>query len=93
MNEFKIDICKRRFSCIHTFSVIYLILKGGGSPEHPYGHGNCHLPCNCGSVPCGEYLFNHANGTMLRDWLECTMLLLLLLLLLLMMMMMMITKQ
>lgn len=25
--------------------------------------------CDCGSQPCGEYLFDHRNGTMLRDWL------------------------
>jgi hypothetical protein len=26
--------------------------------------------CDCGaSLPCGEYLFDHRNGTMLRDWL------------------------
>jgi len=25
--------------------------------------------CDCGAQPCGEYLFDHRNGTMLRDWL------------------------
>jgi hypothetical protein len=32
--------------------------------------GSC-LPsgCNCGTQPCGEYLFDHRNGSMLRDWL------------------------
>eukprot|EP01052_Picozoa_sp_SAG31_P037498 SAG31_NODE_4852_length_2905_cov_3.033143_2_plen_216_part_00 len=25
--------------------------------------------CNCGSVPCGSYLFDHRNGSMLRNWL------------------------
>jgi hypothetical protein len=40
------------------------------SPGFPYGDGNCKEPCDCGEgVPCGEYLWNHANGTMLRKWL------------------------
>ena len=32
--------------------------------------GSC-LPsgCNCGSQPCGEYLFDHRNGSMLQEWL------------------------
>ena len=25
--------------------------------------------CDVGKQPCGEYLWNHANGSMLRDWL------------------------
>lgn len=25
--------------------------------------------CDCGSQPCGEYLFDHRNGSMLRQWL------------------------
>jgi hypothetical protein len=40
------------------------------TPEHPSGDGSCYEPCDCGEgVPCGEYLWNHANGTMLRTWL------------------------
>ncbi len=40
------------------------------TPEHPHGDGSCVNPCDCGEgVPCGEYLWNHTNGTMLRDWL------------------------
>ena len=40
------------------------------TPHHPTGDGSCIGPCDCGEgVPCGEYLWNHANGTMLRDWL------------------------
>ena len=32
--------------------------------------GSClHAPCDCGDVPCGEYLFDHRNGSMLREWL------------------------
>ena len=38
------------------------------TPEYPSGDGSCSEPCDCG-VPCGEYLWNHANGTMLRTWL------------------------
>ena len=30
--------------------------------------GNCSSPgCDCGGVPCGEYLFNHRNAS-LREW-------------------------
>jgi len=25
--------------------------------------------CDCGSIPCGSYVFDHRNGTMLRNWL------------------------
>lgn len=25
--------------------------------------------CDCGKQPCGEYLWNHANGSMLRRFL------------------------
>jgi pectinesterase len=25
--------------------------------------------CDCGKVPCGSYVFDHRNGSMLRDWL------------------------
>ncbi len=39
------------------------------TPEYPSGDGSCSEPCDCGEgVPCGEYLWNHANGTMLREW-------------------------
>ena len=38
---------------------------------NPDGHCNPDLGCNCGgnNLPCGEYLFDHRNGTMLRTWL------------------------
>ena len=39
------------------------------TPEHPKGDGSCTAPCDCGKVPCGEYLFDHRNGSMLQDWL------------------------
>lgn len=35
------------------------------TPEHP---GVCVQPCDCGSVPCGEYLWDHRNES-LRDYL------------------------
>lgn len=31
--------------------------------------GHCNKPCDCGSNPCGEYLWDHRNGSMLRDFL------------------------
>lgn len=31
--------------------------------------GSCSKPCDCGGVPCGEYLFDHRNGSMLQKWL------------------------
>jgi len=46
------------------------------SPQHPacseasvYCHndGVCAEECDCGSIPCGEYLYNHANAS-LRQW-------------------------
>jgi hypothetical protein len=27
------------------------------------------VTCDCGGVPCGEYLFDHRNGSMLRQFL------------------------
>lgn len=39
------------------------------TPAYPSsGAGSCTEPCDCGSVPCGEYLFDHRNAS-LRDWL------------------------
>ena len=32
--------------------------------------GNCIDKCDCGEgLPCGEYLFDHRNGSMLQTWL------------------------
>lgn len=40
------------------------------TPQHPHGDGSCIDACDCGAgVPCGEYLWDHRNGTMLRDFL------------------------
>lgn len=47
--------------------------------DHPHPDGSCPTPdnatdddgggCDCGpGLPCGEYLFDHRNGTQLRDW-------------------------
>ena len=39
------------------------------TPGHPHGDGNCvQFPCDCGCVPCGEYLWDHRNQS-LRKWL------------------------
>ena len=38
------------------------------TPGHPKGDGDCALPCDCGGVPCGEYLWDHRNSS-LRDFL------------------------
>jgi len=42
------------------------------SPGHPQAgrpeDGNCTAPCDCGSIPCGEYFWNWTNGTMLQTW-------------------------
>ena len=36
----------------------------------PYPDGVCSDKyCDCGKNPCGEYLFDHRNGTMRREWL------------------------
>ena len=37
------------------------------TPEYPHGDGSCPGPCDCGGVPCGEYLWNHRNAS-LRSW-------------------------
>lgn len=42
--------------------------RHGGSVES----GDCEGLCDCGAsggLPCGEYLFDHRNGTMLQEWL------------------------
>lgn len=38
------------------------------TPQHPSGDGSCREPCDCGCVPCGEYLWDHRNQS-LREWL------------------------
>jgi len=38
------------------------------TPGYPHGDGNCPGPCDCGPVPCGEYLWDHRAGDPLRDW-------------------------
>jgi hypothetical protein len=37
------------------------------TPGFPHGDGSCPGPCDCGGVPCGEYLWDHRN-TSLRSW-------------------------
>ena len=39
------------------------------TPQHPRGDGSCVRPCDCGVNPCGEYLFDHRNGSMLTNFL------------------------
>jgi hypothetical protein len=40
------------------------------SPTNPNPDGACVGFCDCGkNIPCGEYLFDHRNGSMLRTWL------------------------
>ena len=40
------------------------------SPDEPNPDGKCDKDyCDCGIHPCGEYLFDHRNGTMLREFL------------------------
>ena len=44
------------------------------TPGYPSGDGNCAAPgCDCGSFPCGFYLWNHSsttvvNGQTFQDW-------------------------
>ena len=42
------------------------------SPAVPGGgrsvDGACVGTCSCGSVPCGEYVFDWRNGSMLQQW-------------------------
>lgn len=39
------------------------------TPGNPAPDGVCAGWCDCGKQPCGEYLFDHRNGTMLREFL------------------------
>ena len=39
------------------------------SPGHPKGDGSCKDNCDCGVNPCGEYLWDHRNGSMLQEFL------------------------
>jgi len=39
------------------------------TPDDPNPDGSCDGYCDCGSQPCGEYLFDHRNGTMLLEFL------------------------
>ena len=39
------------------------------TPGYPKGDGACGAPCDCGTHPCGEYAFDHRNGSMLTDFL------------------------
>ena len=39
------------------------------TPEHPRGDGSCTDACDCGQQPCGEYLWDHRNGSSLRQFL------------------------
>lgn len=34
------------------------------TPGFPHGDGSCPGPCDCGGVPCGEYLFDHRNASL-----------------------------
>lgn len=38
------------------------------TPRHPHGDGSCVDACDCGGVPCGEYLWDHRNAS-LRQYL------------------------
>eukprot|EP00035_Acanthoeca_spectabilis_P011791 m.208344 g.208344 ORF g.208344 m.208344 type:complete len:364 (+) comp15448_c0_seq22:435-1526(+) len=42
------------------------------TPQYPDGRGwldgSCRAPCDCGAVPCGEYVFDHRNGSALTTW-------------------------
>jgi hypothetical protein len=42
---------------------------GFSNKTNPNPDGACSVKCDCGSVPCGEYLFDHRNGSMLTEWL------------------------
>jgi hypothetical protein len=36
-------------------------------PGYPSGDGNCEAPtCDCGTVPCGFYFFNHSSTTVVN---------------------------
>lgn len=34
------------------------------TPKHPHGDGSCVDLCDCGGVPCGEYLWDHRNASL-----------------------------
>ena len=37
------------------------------SPDYPHGDGDCAAPaCDCGTKPCGFYLWNHSSTTVVK---------------------------
>ena len=34
------------------------------TPGFPHGDGSCPGPCDCGGVPCGEFLWDHRNASL-----------------------------
>jgi hypothetical protein len=36
-------------------------------PQHPHGDGSCTEPCDCGDLPCGEYLWN-SSAPGVTEW-------------------------
>jgi hypothetical protein len=39
------------------------------TPQNPSPSIPCIAPCDCGTLPCGEYLFDYRNGSQLTNWL------------------------
>ena len=58
------NICKANRTCDSNFSPPKcsrgLYFDRLGSPGYPHGSGDCRAPgCDCGKLPCGQYIFNH----------------------------------
>lgn len=39
------------------------------TPRNPNPGIPCYAPCDCGALPCGEYLWDYRNGSQLTEWL------------------------
>ena len=64
-----IDPFCRQFLALSRACLHYCTTDQEQSPGHPRGDGNCKDNCDCGENPCGEYLWDHRNGSMLQDFL------------------------
>ena len=64
-----IDPFCRQFLALSRACLHYCTTDQEQSPGHPRGDGNCKDNCDCGENPCGEYLWDHRNGSSLRDFL------------------------
>ena len=60
-NNYHVPACDSNYDpplCSHHYH------DNDQTPGHPRGDGDCAAPCDCGGVPCGEYLWDHRNASL-----------------------------